>query len=181
MSSFIKTIKEDYLQRYNTDSQITYFKLFKGLILDLNFRVVFKYRVQSKLYSLSNGNKMIRFIAVCIRNSNIKRYSVEFGLTSQIAGGLTIHHLNGIVIGEGVRIGKNFNLFQQVTIGKKRNGYPTIGDNVWVYPGAKIIGDIRIDNNVIIGTNSVVIKSIPENTIVGGVPAKNIGYVENHE
>lgn len=181
MSSFIKIIKEDYLQRFSTDSQITYFKLIKSFLLDLNYRVVVKYRIQSKLYSNSKGNKVNKLLAVYLRNSNIKKYGVEFGLTSRIKGGLNIHHINGIVIGEGVRIGRNFNLFQQVTIGKKQGGYPTIGDNVWVYPGAKVIGNIKIGDNAIIGANAVVIKDITNNITVGGVPAKNIGYIKSNE
>ncbi|AKU26577.1 hypothetical protein IB49_09125 [Geobacillus sp. LC300] len=109
-----------------------------------------------------------------IRNGSIKKYGVEIGLNTKIEGGLNIHHVNGIVIGEGVIIGKNLNIFQQVTIGKKESGYPVIGDDVTIYPGAKVIGNIKIGNNSIIGANSVVNKDVAEGKVVAGVPARDI-------
>lgn len=71
-------------------------------------------------------------------------------------------------------IGRNFRLFHNVTIGDSvfPSGTPTIGDNVTVCCGAIIIGDITIGNNVIIAAGAVVTKSVPNNCVVGGVPAK---------
>ena len=63
------------------------------------------------------------------------------------------------------------------TIGKnigRDNASPTIGDGVWVGPGARIIGDIEIGDNVVVGTNSVVNKSFPSNVTIAGAPAKII-------
>lgn len=69
---------------------------------------------------------------------------------------------------------------QQVTIGSSRGGthpgFPTIGNNVFIACGAKIIGNVKIGNNVIIGANAVVTKDIPDNAIVGGVPAKILNF-----
>jgi serine O-acetyltransferase len=71
------------------------------------------------------------------------------------------------VIGKGVMIGQN------VTIGGSfGEGPPNIGDNVWISPGARIIGSIRVGKNVIIGANAVVIRDVPDNCIVAGVPAR---------
>ena len=68
----------------------------------------------------------------------------------------------------------------QVTIGSSRGGnragYPTIGNNVFIGCGAKILGKVSIGNNVIIGANSVVTKDIPDNAIAVGVPAHIISY-----
>lgn len=65
---------------------------------------------------------------------------------------------------------------QQVTIGRslggRRSGIPTIGNNVFVAAGAKIIGNITIGDNVVIGANAVCVNDIPDNSIVGGVPAR---------
>lgn len=76
------------------------------------------------------------------------------------------------------QIGKNFTCLHLVTIGS--NGptgkIPTIGDNVTVYVGAVIIGDIKIGNNVEVAANAVVTKDVPDNCVVGGVPAKIIKY-----
>ncbi len=74
---------------------------------------------------------------------------------------------------------------QQVTIGYSRNkqggGCPKIGDNVFIGCGAIVIGNIKIGNNVIIGANSLVIRDIPDNAIVGGVPAQILNYKGEEE
>lgn len=74
--------------------------------------------------------------------------------------------------------GKNCKIFQQVTIGYNGDEQPIIGDNVVVCCGAKIIGGVKVGNNVIIGANAVVCKDIPDNVVVAGVPAKIIKYIE---
>lgn len=76
------------------------------------------------------------------------------------------HGINGIVIAGGAVIGKNCFISHQVTIGRSRNLAPVIGDNVYIGPGAKIFGGIKIGNNVRIGANSVVFEDIPDNATV---------------
>ena len=68
-------------------------------------------------------------------------------------------------------IGANCKIFHQVTIGEKNGKAPTIGDNVTIYPGAKIVGGITIGNNAVIGPNSVVVKDVLDNAVVSGIPA----------
>ena len=82
----------------------------------------------------------------------------------------------GVVIQSRAVIGKNCLIGQGVTIGGKSGWYevPVIGDNVHVSAGARILGPIRIGNNVIIGANAVVVKDVPDNCIVAGVPANII-------
>jgi serine O-acetyltransferase len=91
---------------------------------------------------------------------------------NSIDGGLFIQHgFSTIIIAE--RIGAFFWVNQQVTIGWKDNsGCPTIGNNVKVGAGAKILGKIKIGNNVRIGANAVVLKDVPDNCTIVGVPAK---------
>lgn len=79
------------------------------------------------------------------------------------------HGLNGIIVYARAKIGKNCKIYQQVLIGYGKGGAPTIGNNVTIYAGAKITGAISIGDNCIIAPNSVVTKSIPPNTVVGGV------------
>ena len=75
----------------------------------------------------------------------------------------------------GAKIGKNCTIYPGVTIGGKiGNGCPTIGDNCFIGLGAKIIGKVNIGDNVIIAPNAVVVKNVASNSVVGGVPAKNI-------
>jgi len=101
-------------------------------------------------------------------------------LKTQIGPGLYIGHQGGIVINEQVVIGKNCNLSQQVTIGVSRRGeragVPTIGDNVYLGPGAKIFGKIQVGNNAAIGANCVVTRDVPDNGVAVGIPAKVISY-----
>jgi serine O-acetyltransferase len=95
--------------------------------------------------------------------------SLEFG--GDIGSGIVIRH------GESTRIfaraiGKNCIVWQQVTVGRGRDGgTPTIEDNVKIYSGAKVLGNIKIGNNVRIGANAVVVKDVPDNCTVVGVPA----------
>ncbi|PGS45141.1 serine acetyltransferase [Bacillus cereus] len=166
---YCELLKQDYNERYL--NRINFFKFIKAYLLDINFRVVVRFRIQSYFF---NKNRLGRIISIIIRNGSIKKYGVEIGLNSKIGGGLNIHHINGIVIGDGVVIGEKFNVFQQVTIGKKKIGYPIIGNRVTIYPGAKIIGDISIEDEVIIGANSVVNKNIKHSRIIAGIPATEI-------
>ena len=83
------------------------------------------------------------------------------------------HNLNGIVIAAGAIIGKNCFLSHQVTIGRNRGGAPTIGDNVYIGPGAKIFGAIHIGNNVRIGANCVVLEDVPDKCYCSTAKAKN--------
>lgn len=85
------------------------------------------------------------------------------------------HLLNGIIVSYGAQIGKNCKICQQVTIGwdggnGTHAGEATIGDNVFIGAGAKIVGKVNIGDNVKIGANAVIVKDIPSNCTVVGVP-----------
>ncbi len=102
---------------------------------------------------------------------------ISIPVEAEIGKGLRIHHFGGIIFHPHVKMGEHCTIYHGVTFGDK-GGWgesPGIGNNVLVGAGAKVLGDIIIGNNVIIGANSVVIQSVPDNTIVGGVPAKLIG------
>ena len=82
----------------------------------------------------------------------------------------------GVVIGETTIIGDDVKMFHGVTLGgtgnQKGKRHPTIGNNVEIGAGAKVLGDITIGNNVRIGANAVVLKDVPKDHIAVGVPAK---------
>jgi len=78
-------------------------------------------------------------------------------------------------------IGENCSIFQQVTIEYTRKGCPTIGNNVSIYAGAKVLGNINIGDNAVIGANAVVVKDVPANAVVVGNPAKIIRYRDPNE
>lgn len=93
---------------------------------------------------------------------------------AQIGGGLRIHHHGCIIINPDTVMGKNCILRHGVTIGTKNGEHdvPTIGDNVEFGAGCKVLGKIKIGNNVTIGANAVVLCDIPDNYIAVGIPAK---------
>ena len=97
-------------------------------------------------------------------------WGIELPRSARIGPGLYIGHFGGITIAPGVVIGRNCNLSQQITVGLsgqgENAGVPTIGDNVYLAPGARIFGKISIGNNVKIGANAVVYKDIPDNAVV---------------
>lgn len=95
-----------------------------------------------------------------------------------IDGGLFIQHGYGTIIAPR-SIGKNCWVNQGVTIGyTNATDCPTIGDNVTIYCGAKVLGNVTVGDNSIIAANAVVVKDVPSNVVVGGVPAKIIKYIE---
>lgn len=104
--------------------------------------------------------------------------SLPVGL--KIGKGLLISHSGTIIINTQCELGDNINLAPDTVIGYGiRNGiegYPKIGDRVFIGPGAKIFGPITIGNDVAIGANAVVNKDVPDNAVVAGVPAKVVSY-----
>jgi len=100
--------------------------------------------------------------------------STLFINTPEIGPGLFIQHGFSTII-NAHSVGSNCWINQQVTIGfSNKTDRPTLKDNVTVYAGAKIIGNVVVGNNVIVGANAVVVKDVPDNCTVVGVPARII-------
>ncbi len=103
---------------------------------------------------------------------------VEIHPSAKIGTGFFIDHGMGVVVGETAEIGDYVTLFQGVTLGgtgkERGKRHPTLGNHVVVGAGAKILGGITIGDNVKIGANSVVLKNVPPNSTVIGVPARII-------
>ena len=110
--------------------------------------------------------------------SQIVRFftGVEIHPGAQIGPGFFIDHGMGVVIGETAEVGRDVTLYHGVTLGgvslEKGKRHPTIGDNVVIGAGAKVLGNIRIGDNSRIGANAVVVKSAPANSVVVGVPGQ---------
>ncbi len=101
---------------------------------------------------------------------------IEIHPGATIGKGLFIDHGMGVVIGETSIVGDNVTLYQGVTLGgtgkEKGKRHPTIGNNVFIGAGAKVLGNITIGDNSYIGANAVVIKDVPPNSTVVGVPGR---------
>jgi serine O-acetyltransferase len=99
---------------------------------------------------------------------------------AKIGKGFRILHFGCIFIADPVEIGEYCQISQGVTLGwagrGDRKGCPIIGDRCFIGAGAKVIGKIKVGNNVAIGANSVVTKDVPDNAVVAGIPAKIINY-----
>ena len=101
---------------------------------------------------------------------------IEIHPGAQIGEGLFIDHGTGVVIGETAEVGNNVTIYQGVTLGgtgkQKGKRHPTVGSNVVVSTGAKVLGNITIGDNARIGAGSVVLRDVPPNTTVVGIPGK---------
>lgn len=133
------------------------------------------HRIAHRLY-LKRRVFLARFI------SHINRFltGIEIHPGAVLGQGLFIDHGMGIVIGETTEIGKNVTLYKGVVLGgtgkEKGKRHPTIGDNVVISTGATVLGSIKIGNNVKIGAGSVVLKDVPDNCTVVGVPGRVVVY-----
>ena len=120
--------------------------------------------------------RLIRFLIFLLYNSDVPS-SVKIGKNTLFG-----HSGIGVVVHQNTVIGNNCIIGQGVTIGgrSKNPTVPVIGNKVYISAGARVLGAIRVGNEVIIAPNAVVIKDVPDNCIVGGVPAKvlkeNIKY-----
>lgn len=110
--------------------------------------------------------------------SNIGRFltGIEIHPAAKLGPGLFIDHGMGVVIGETAEVGENVTLLQGVTLGgtslKREKRHPTLGNNVVVGAGAKIIGGFKIGDGSRIGAGSVVVREVPTNSVVVGVPGR---------
>jgi serine O-acetyltransferase len=126
------------------------------------------------------GRKVLTRVALepvyAVMNLGVQvAWGIEIPRRATIGPGLDIAHSGGIVVSAHAVIGKNCNLSQGTTIGVAGDGgAPVIGDDVYIGPGAKLIGGIRVGNNVKIGANAVVHKDLPDNAIAALSPGFKI-------
>ena len=133
--------------------------------------VLIYHRIANFFYR--HGHKLLaRMISQFAR----KRTGIEIHPAAKIGRGLLIDHGMGVVIGETAEIGDNCTIYHGVTLGGtgKESGkrHPTIGDNVMISAGAKVLGSFTVGENSKIGAGSVVLKEVPPNSTVVGVPGR---------
>jgi len=136
------------------------------------FQLCLSIRLQNLVVKTPMVGKLLRRViwyVACVISS------AEIDMSAQIGGGLYIPHSTGIVIRGDCKIGRNATILQCVTVGRRDQeeiSQAYIGDNCKIFAGAKIIGNLRIGNNVTIGANAVVLKDIPDGATAVGVPAR---------
>lgn len=121
-------------------------------------------------------NRFISVFGKIMKRHYSHKYCIDIGTQTQIGKGFYIGHGMCIVIHKNTIIGSNVNISQFVNIGTNNDKAAVIGDNVYIGPHVSIVGDVKIGNNVTIGTGAVVVKDIPDNATVVGVPAVVINY-----
>ncbi len=165
---FMKYIKEEMQIIKERDPAI---KTPLEVFLYPSFKAIIRYRIAHKLYL-----KKHYFLARWYSQRTVRKTGIEIHPGATIGKGLFIDHGHGVVIGETTIIGDNVTLYQGVTLGGtgKEQGkrHPTIGNNVMISAGAKIIGSFTIGENSKIGAGSVVLAEVPPNSTVVGVPGR---------
>ena len=168
MMGVIKRLKEEIAVIRQRDPAIhTAMEVF----LYPSFKVMLHYRLAHKLYL-----KKHYFLARWISQRGVRKTGIEIHPGAVIGKGFFIDHGNGVIIGETTIIGDNVTLYQGVTLGGtgKEHGkrHPTVGNNVMISAGAKVLGSFKIGDNSKIGAGSVVLEEVPPGSTVVGVPGR---------
>lgn len=171
---FLKLFKQD-VQRWIAPEKIsdpelvTFLLTLKLLFRHMPLRAMLWFRFGSWL-----KYKHIPFFPGFIQRTLYRWYGLEISPGANIGGGLYIAHPIGTVISVD-RMGENCSIIAAVTIGMRNNhNFPRIGDNVFVGAGARVLGDIEIHDDAVIGANAVVINDVPAGGTAVGIPAKVI-------
>lgn len=141
------------------------------LLLYSGVHAVLMHRIAHKLHS-----KGCKLTARAISQAAKFLTGIEIHPAATIGKGLFIDHGSGVVIGETAEIGDNCTIYQGATLGGTGKDvgkrHPTLGNNVMVGAGAKVLGPFKVGNNVKIASNAVVLNEIPDNSTAVGIPAK---------
>ena len=174
---FIKNIKEEINLIKERDPAI---HSNMEVFLYPSFKVMMYYRAAHKQYLKGHY-----FLARYLSQRGVRKTGIEIHPGAQIGKGFFIDHGTGVIIGETTIIGDNVTLYQGVTLGGtgKEQGkrHPTIGNNVMISSGAKVLGSFTIGDNSKIGAGSVVLEEVPPNSTVVGVPGRVVKRTDpNH-
>ena len=165
-----KHIKEEFAVIQERDPSI---KSPMEVILYPSFKVMISYRRAHKLYLKGHY-----FWARWISQRAARRTGIEIHPGAQLGHGILIDHGSGVVIGETAVVGDNCTIYQGVTLGgvgtQKGKRHPTLGNNVMVGAGAKILGAFEVGDNCSIAANAVLLKPLEDNVTAVGIPARPV-------
>lgn len=178
INELLSLIKEDY-QRYLKleNKEFKWGKFVARIFFSESFSITFWFRICSYLNTKKNifVRLLLKLMSFCYR-MNEHHLGIELPIGTRVMGGVKFCHYGTIVINENSIIGKNVTLHHGCTLGcifeGAHKGSPVLGNHVVMFPGSKVVGNVHIGNNVVIAANSVVTKDIPDNCIVGGIPAR---------
>jgi serine O-acetyltransferase len=166
----VERVRDDYKAVFDRDPAArTYWGPLEVVLTYAGFHAIVLHRVSHFFYT-----KRVPLLPRLLSQFTRFFTGIEIHPGARIGKGFFIDHGMGVVIGETTEIGENVTLYQGVTLGGtgKETGkrHPTIGNGVVVGAGAKVLGNITIGHNVKVGAGSVVVRSIPDNCTVVGVP-----------
>ncbi|WP_299319561.1 serine O-acetyltransferase [uncultured Maribacter sp.] len=168
-----KYIKSDLFRLGKGISKKTFYNAYRT---NKTFRFLVWFRL-ARHYNILNkkrSNFVLSVITKIIYKKLSIKYSIDFPLTVNLGYGLKINHGIALVVNSKSIIGNNVMLAHSVTLASEKNGVPIIGDKVRISPGVVVVGAVHIGDNVVIGANALVNKSVPENSVAVGVPNRNI-------
>ena len=162
--------KELYLQaKYMKEVDPAAKSIFEVITLYPGFKIVVNHKIANWLY-----RKRLFYLARAVSQIGKKKTGIEIHPGATLGKFLFIDHGNGVVIGEDTIIGDYVTIYHQVTLGatgnEKGRRHPTIGNNVLIGAGSKVMGNVIVGDNVKIGAGSIVLKDIKDNTTVVGMP-----------
>ena len=151
------------------------------LLFDRELHCVASFRFGQAAYALFARSRVLGLVPVVLaevwRRWVTTIHHVNIARNATFGPGLYIVHRSGIYVGP-VTVGENCVLHQNVTLGARwaggERGVPTLGDNVWIGPGATISGDITVGNNVTVSAGTVLARSVPDGCLVAGNPGRVI-------
>jgi serine O-acetyltransferase len=150
------------------DQYLTPFLYFKG------FHALQSHRIAHWLWKQGRTT-----LALYFQSRVSEQFSVDIHPAAQFGSGIMIDHATGLVVGETSVVGDNVSILHSVTLGGSGRGtgdrHPKIGHGVMIGAGAKILGPVRVGEDVKIAAGSLVLQDVPDHTTVAGVPARQVG------
>ncbi len=173
----MNTIRADLLRYCNpavpyAEAEWDWWKVAKGIVTLQGVWATLEYRFRSWIRTLPTPLQIPLRILAFVPHKSIEVFTgISIDSRARFGPGLYIGHFGGIIVGGDVVVGENCNISQGVTLGE-HHGSPTIGNRVYIAPGAKVFGPLTVGDDVSIGANAVVTRDVPPFSTAVGVPAR---------
>jgi serine O-acetyltransferase len=169
-------LQRDYARLTGSDDDAGWLEILLHTFRDSTFGSVFIYRALS-----GSRSSRLKFHALRLLLGALvpHRKDIELAASADIGEGLIVYHGSGLVVGSGIKAGKNLTLEHGVTLGNRIGSridgafsWPVLGDNCFIGCGAAVLGPVRLGDNARVGANAVVLCDVPDNCSAVGVPAR---------